>query len=95
MPASGPSRHFDALRNLVATGGIADDAVLDARRNAQAVTACHHPLIAFAGPLGLTENRGGPRHRTTSAFFEFSFFEFCFNYAAQMFGLISPITRVV
>jgi hypothetical protein len=49
---------------------------------AQAATACHPSSLS--GSLGAQDPPGGPRDRTTSAYLEFPFFGFCFNYAAQM-----------
>jgi hypothetical protein len=62
-----------------------------ARRGASNAAGCSeaaqgadaHPPLG-SGSLGAQDPPPGPRDRTISAFFEFSFFKFCFNYAAQM-----------
>ena len=56
---------------------IEDDAVLAARRNAQAVTA-------FPGPSGSIDNRGDRATAPIEHIWNFSFSSFVFNYAAQM-----------
>jgi hypothetical protein len=47
---------------------------------AQAATACHS-LVSRV--LWRADKPRRPRDRTVSSFFEFSFFEFCFNHSAQ------------